>query len=291
VKRGFVTRPFIATLQLASALLFVASCAVDDSSTLDNVSPAAGPRGTAVTIRGRAFGLTSAGARVTFNGAAAAIVRWSETEIEALVPPKTNYGAAEIRVVRGGAASAGHGFRVTEYAPGRSAASEQPPVNVPPGRFVSERDCASGEICLTKITGEPGTLVLAVVANNIGFTTGVAFELGFDPAVLRLRSSTPGSAFSAPLLAHAAEAAPGRLLAGIAERARNGARGKLIDSQRTLWLLTFDLISTAETALTFAPGTRDVRSASNAPMPVGWVGGTLEAATSNSPVSSASAGW
>ncbi|MBI3072276.1 MAG: IPT/TIG domain-containing protein [Deltaproteobacteria bacterium] len=278
MNRRFVLRQIETPLAFV-AMLFAASfgCA-GETSILNDVSPSFGPRGTEVTIRGRAFGLGGARSRVTFDGTNAAVLQWTETEIVALVPPKANYGDAQIRVERPGADSTSRSFRVTEYAPVRRSPTDLPPVNASPGPFVPDGDCSAGKICITKISGAPGTLVLGVVADAIGFATGVAFELAFDPAVLRLRSAKRGSAFSAPVVSHAAEAAPGQLLAGIAEVKRNGIRGKQIDSSRMLWVFTFDLLSTGRTAITFTPGTRDARSASNGVLPVSWIGGNLEAA-------------
>ena len=270
----------ISRIGISITLALVAACSTlsSDEIVLTSLSPLSGPAGTAVTLRGSAFGATSGSGKVTFNGYAAAIIRWNATEIVALVPSSAGFGASKVKVHRDPRASAPLSFSVTDGAVSAPRPDGPPPITGLPGEFTPTSPCVASRICLSKTASSAGTLEVAVVTQDLGTVSGVAFELAFDPAVLRLRAATPGNALTAPILSHAAEAAPGQMLAGIAELKRWDGRGTSLTGARTLWSITFDVMSKNATDIAFMSTSRQVRDASNNPTPVTWIGGRLEVA-------------
>ena len=77
----------------------------------NSVSPTMGTAGTSVTITGSGFRSQQYDSTVTFNGAAANIVSWSDTEIVASVPPQGTSGAVVV-TVKGKSTDPSPGFTV-----------------------------------------------------------------------------------------------------------------------------------------------------------------------------------
>jgi RHS repeat-associated protein len=65
---------------------------------ITSIYPTAGAVGTAVTIKGVGFGGTQSNSGVTFNGTAAAISTWSDTQITVAVPTGASTGAVTVEV-------------------------------------------------------------------------------------------------------------------------------------------------------------------------------------------------
>lgn len=79
---------------------------------ITNVSPAAGPAGTGVTITGSNFGATQGSSTVKFNGVTATPGSWSNTSITCTVPAGATTGP--VVVTAGGNASNGFTFTVAD---------------------------------------------------------------------------------------------------------------------------------------------------------------------------------
>ncbi|MBI3074248.1 MAG: IPT/TIG domain-containing protein [Deltaproteobacteria bacterium] len=275
-------RHHLTSVRVAFSFALVAPIACStvssDDIVLATLSPVSGPAGTAVTLKGVGFGATSGSGKVTFNGYAAAIIRWNANEVVALVPSSAGFGTSQVKVHRDTRASSPLTFAVTDGAVSAPRPDGPPPITGLPGEFTPAGPCTGGRVCLTKTSASAGTLELTVVTQDLGTVSGAAFDLGFDPAVLRLRAASPGNALTTPILSHAAESAPGLILAGIAELKRWDGRGTNLSGRRTLWTLTFDVLSKSATDIAFMSTSRQVRDALNTPTPVTWIGGRLEVA-------------
>src|SRR6476619_3119560 len=58
--------------------------------------PSSGPTGTQVQINGSGFGASQGSSGVTFNGVAASVVSWSDTQVVASVPARSTSGPVQI---------------------------------------------------------------------------------------------------------------------------------------------------------------------------------------------------
>ncbi|MGB7229083.1 MAG: RHS repeat-associated core domain-containing protein [Candidatus Acidiferrales bacterium] len=72
------------------------------------LSPAAGAPGQSVTVSGSGFGATQNGGTVTFNGAAATVTSWSDSQIVVVVPDEATSGS--VSVTAGGISAGGVQF-------------------------------------------------------------------------------------------------------------------------------------------------------------------------------------
>jgi hypothetical protein len=113
---------------------------------LNTIAPTSGLVGSSVVLTGNNFGPAQENSLVTFNGAPAVTIAWSNTSITALVPPAGTTGP--VMVVRGGVSTAGLPFTV---------------IPSPPPTLTS----------LSVITGPPGTAV-TVTGTNFGATQGTS---------------------------------------------------------------------------------------------------------------------
>src|SRR5579859_757352 len=68
------------------------------SPTISTIAPASGPTGTQVTITGSGFGSTQGANTVTFNGVAATVASWADTNISAVVPQGATSGDVVVSV-------------------------------------------------------------------------------------------------------------------------------------------------------------------------------------------------
>lgn len=78
--------------------------------TVNSLTPTSGLRGTSVGISGTSFGATQGASTVTFNGVAASVTAWSNTNIVAVVPATATAGP--VVVTAGGTPSNGVNFNV-----------------------------------------------------------------------------------------------------------------------------------------------------------------------------------
>src|SRR6266481_5260558 len=78
--------------------------------SITTISPGSGAVGSQVTITGSGFGATQGTGTVSFNGTAASIVSWSDTQIVATVPTGATTG--NVTVQQGGTVSNGVSFTV-----------------------------------------------------------------------------------------------------------------------------------------------------------------------------------
>jgi RHS repeat-associated protein len=74
------------------------SFTVIEALSITGISPTAGPIGSTVTIAGAGFGGTQSDSVVTFDGVAATVNSWSDTQIVAIVPPGTATGPVTVEV-------------------------------------------------------------------------------------------------------------------------------------------------------------------------------------------------
>lgn len=83
--------------------------------TVTGVSPSSGPRGGTVTITGSGFGASQSSSTLMFYGnTATTITSWSDTEIEAVVPPAAATGEVSVKVA--GITAVGPVFTLTATA-------------------------------------------------------------------------------------------------------------------------------------------------------------------------------
>jgi hypothetical protein len=113
---------------------------------LTTLAPTSGLVGSSVVLTGNNFGPAQENSLVTFNGAPAVTIAWSNTSITALVPPAGTTGP--VVVVRGGVSTVGLPFTV---------------IPSPPPTLTS----------LTITTGPVGT-PLTVIGTNFGATQGTS---------------------------------------------------------------------------------------------------------------------
>jgi hypothetical protein len=113
---------------------------------LTTLAPTSGLVGSSVVLTGNNFGPAQENSLVTFNGAPAVTIAWSNTSITALVPPAGTTGP--VMVVRGGVSTVGLPFTV---------------IPSPPPTLTS----------LSVITGPPGTPV-TLTGTNFGATQGTS---------------------------------------------------------------------------------------------------------------------
>src|SRR6185295_1476208 len=85
---------------------------VNTAPTLNSISPASGPAGTAVTISGSNFGVTQGTSTVSFNGVPASATNWSDKTIVVPVPLYATTGMVVVKV--NGVSSNGLVFSVAE---------------------------------------------------------------------------------------------------------------------------------------------------------------------------------
>jgi RHS repeat-associated protein len=74
------------------------SFTVIEALSVTGISPTAGPVGSTVTITGAGFGATQSDSIVTFDGVAATVSTWSDTQIVAIVPTVTASGPVTVEV-------------------------------------------------------------------------------------------------------------------------------------------------------------------------------------------------
>jgi hypothetical protein len=133
----------LALLALVAAPQFIVR---PDVPALTTLAPTSGLVGSSVVLTGNNFGPAQENSLVTFNGAPAVTIAWSNTSITALVPPTGTTGP--VMVVRGGVSTVGLPFTV---------------IPSPPPTLTS----------LTITTGPVGT-PLTVIGTNFGATQGTS---------------------------------------------------------------------------------------------------------------------
>lgn len=84
----------------------------DEAPTLDALIPERGTVSSTISLRGANFGSTQGRSSVLFGAAPGAIVRWTDSEIVAIVPD-IYPGPVEVTVVRDGVAAMSRSFTVT----------------------------------------------------------------------------------------------------------------------------------------------------------------------------------
>lgn len=112
VPSGATTGPLTVTVGgvVSNELTFTVSSVV-----VSGVSPSSGPRGSTVTISGSGFGATQSTSTLSFYGdTATTITSWSDTEIEAVVPPGAATGEVSVKVA--GITATGPVFTLTASA-------------------------------------------------------------------------------------------------------------------------------------------------------------------------------
>ena len=114
VPPGATTGSVVVTVsgQSSAGVEFTVTGTGGSGPAIGTVSPALGPEGTVVTIRGANFGSTAEMGGVSFNGVWAAASSWSETEIRVRVPADAMTGG--VVVTADGQESNGVGFMVAE---------------------------------------------------------------------------------------------------------------------------------------------------------------------------------
>jgi len=88
---------------------------VEPQPTITGISPSSGEVGSQVTITGAGFGATQSNSSLTFYpGFPAQIVSWSDTSIQAIVPPGSVTGALSVQVAN--LSTQGPSFQITSLA-------------------------------------------------------------------------------------------------------------------------------------------------------------------------------
>jgi len=102
---------FLVTLLVVGLVGVVSVAQTGTSRAIQNVSPASGPTGTAITITGSGFGAVQGPSTVTLSGASATPTSWSNTKIVVPVPHQAPTGPIVVKV--GSMSSNGALFKVT----------------------------------------------------------------------------------------------------------------------------------------------------------------------------------
>src|SRR5207245_785649 len=122
------------------------SCYIPASPILTSVSPTSGVVGQTITINGTNFGISQGTSQVKFDSAVAAVVSWSNTQIQAIVPG-TFLGTYNVKVTTAAGTSNSVPFTVnlsptTTLGPpspvNRSGMSNEP-VNTATGNYYFQR--------------------------------------------------------------------------------------------------------------------------------------------------------
>lgn len=134
----------------ALLVLLVAGIAFAAAPQVNSTSPMSGPAGTQVYINGSGFGATQGNSTISFHGATASVVSWSDTQIVAAVPATATTGYVLVTV--GGVASNASVF-----------------FNVPPPQ-------------ITSISPTSGVIGTQVTVNGTGFqaTKGANSSISFN---------------------------------------------------------------------------------------------------------------
>ena len=114
VPPGAATGPVVVTVggQPSARVEFTVTGTGGSGPAIGTVSPALGPEGTVVTVRGANFGPTADMGGVSFNGVWASASSWSDTEIRVPVPADATTGS--VVVTANGVASNGVAFIVPD---------------------------------------------------------------------------------------------------------------------------------------------------------------------------------
>ena len=136
VPPGAATGPVVVTVsgQPSAGVEFTVTGTGGSGPAIGTVSPALGPEGTLVTVRGANFGPTADMGGVSFNGVWASVSNWSDTEIRVPVPADAMIGSVVVTV--NGQASNGVAFIVTDSGLGEPAIDSLSAVSGPEGMVV-----------------------------------------------------------------------------------------------------------------------------------------------------------
>ena len=153
----------------------VSTSASPPAPVISNVSPAAAPVGTVVTLTGTTFQPVQGNSTVTVNGVSATVQSWNETAINILVPTSLSAGSTSIVVTVGGQASNGASFAVlpavTSIYPTSAAVGGS--ITIYGATFGSSQGSSTvnfNGVQATSITSWSATQIVAVVPS--GATTG-----------------------------------------------------------------------------------------------------------------------
>ena len=100
VPPGAATGEVVVTVsgQASDGVEFTVTGTGGSGPAIGTVSPALGPEGTVVTVRGARFGSTAEMGRVSFNGVWASVSSWSDEEIRVAVPADGMTGSVVVTV-------------------------------------------------------------------------------------------------------------------------------------------------------------------------------------------------
>lgn len=155
-----------------------------------STTPASGPVGTQVQINGSGFGTAQGASTVTFSGASASVVSWSDTQVTAVVPTAAVTGAVQITVA-GVGSNTGIYFsvpppHVSSISPAAGTIGTQITVNGTGFGPIKGSSCVSfGLYCSTVITWSDTQIVATVVNGSVtGPTTVTVNSVGSNKDVL-----------------------------------------------------------------------------------------------------------
>ena len=136
VPPGSATGSVVVTVsgQASDGVEFTVTGTGGSGPAIGTVSPALGPEGTVVTVRGGTFGPLADMGRVSFNGVWATASSWSDTEIRVAVPADGMTGS--VVVTFNGQASNGVAFIVTDPGSGEPSVDSLSSSSGPEGMVV-----------------------------------------------------------------------------------------------------------------------------------------------------------